>query len=547
MDGNSISFVGSTNTDIRVSDYGYVYKWEISNQTSITVTSYTSLAAFNNNTRRTKTTYTLSAIPAYWIISGKAAANPATSTDANFGMTAEPSETYVAYVEPVVTYSYEYADELDEHIGDIVSEELGGLNYDADIQFEPSYNLIDVSQFNDAPVSGYWTLKAGYYFHVTAGKKICTSAYKPRFYFYDATYTSISNEATVNTYTLVDIPVGAVWARMSINANGVPSIEPHMVVYEAPADTPSNDDYRMWVPPTKIKGSLVEGDIYDTAVPQNLSIDILTASAYKAVRVLNHQRNAFRIGTFNIYVPRQSSHWSQLKQELKDHSIDICAMQEVGNNIAKGRYVQNFLTLNTWQFKYGSQAIFNGTASDKATVSVYEIVSTELFTNSTGRTYTRTVINLPRYKRNAHQFTLSVYSAHLNLTASNRLIEASEILATVAQDTSDFKVICMDSNAFKSEMDAQGKMPTWEAFVSAGFTPIHYGEYSTVTDLSDTDTSIDQIFMGENISLIDYDIVNSNDYPVTINGQDVPISDHCMVYADLAFDFDAVLSALQGV
>lgn len=311
------------------------------------------------------------------------------------------------------------------------------------------------------------------------------------------------------------------------------------MVYES--DATSNDDRRDYVPPTKIIGNLVEGDIYGTAKPLSLDIDILTASQYRAVRALNHQRNAFRIGTFNIYVTRTQYHWGALKQELKDYSLDICAMQEVSNSIDRERYVQNFLTMNTWQFKYGSQAVFNDTASDKAVVSAYEIVSTELFTNSTGRTYTKTVINLPQYKRNAHQFTLSVYSAHLNLTASNRLVEASEILATVAQDTSDFIVICMDSNTFKSEADAHGKLPTWEAFISAGFTPIHYGEYSTVTDMTDTDTSIDQIFMGQDITCAYYDIVNSNDYLVPISGQNLPISDHCMVYADLIFDFDALL------
>ena len=473
------------------------------------------------------------------------------------------SQTYIEYGdsssdESDTEYEYTISDDVGDFAHDYTLENYtdseptdgstnivtsGGIKTALGKQFENSCNLIDESKF-DFTSTGYWNLESGYYFPVTAGKKICASVAKPTFTFFDSEKVSISTERPTVAYSLVDIPEGAVWARMSINAtaNTLSKIQGKIMVYESDAAT--NDDRRDYVPPTKIIGNLVEGDIYNTAKPLSLDIDILTASQYRAVRALNHQRNAFRIGTFNIYVTRGSAHWGVLKQELKDYSLDICAMQEV-NNTLDSRYVQNFLTMNTWQFKYGSQAVFNDTLADKAVVSVYEIVSTELYNTSTNRPYTKTVINLPQYKRNAHQFTLSVYSAHLNLTASNRLVEASEILATVANDTSDFIVICMDSNTFKSEMDAQGKLPTWEAFISAGFTPIHYGEYSTVTDMTDTSKSLDQIFMGANITCADYDIVNSNDYPVTISGQELPISDHCMVYADLIFDFDAVLAILN--
>lgn len=407
---------------------------------------------------------------------------------------------------------------------------------------EDSENLIDESKFNWTAVSGYWYLEDGYYFPVTAGKKICTSVSKPTFQFYDSTYTQLSIAGAVNPYTLKDIPANAVWARMFINtgANTLSDIQGTIMVYEVDSTVTSNDDIRDYVPPTKIVGDLVEGDIYDTAKPESLDVDILTAAQYKAVRACNKMRNAFRIGTFNIYVARVRYHWSVLKQELKDHSLDICAMQEVSN--ASDRHLQNFLTLNSWQFNYGSQVEFDGTRADKAIVSAYEIVSTEYFTTETGVSYIKSVINLPQYKRSAHQFTLSVYSAHLSSSsASNRLTEVAAILATIAEDTSDFIIVCADTNAFATEADSDGKRPTWEAFITGGFTPIHYGEYITCT----TDAhSIDQIFMGSNISCADYEIVNSADYQVKISGSNYPISDHCMVYADLVFDFDAVLASL---
>lgn len=545
---------------IRAGERGKVVTLEFIDITTINYTIYSSLANYNNNSPDTRNSFTgtLASVPTYWKIEGKG--YPTVS----IGMTAEPSETYVSYVEPVIYYGYRYADDLDEHIAEMANTAIGGFAtatlddigktpkiksvsdgrvtewefFGTDSYFEPSYNLIDMTQFKSSPVGGYWVLNDDYYFPVTEGKKICTSAYKLNFIFYDATYTRISSAGVVSSYIFIDIPTGATWAKMTINASSTVTLNPKMVVYEVDSTIASNDDRREWVPQTKIVGNLVEGDIYNTAKPLNLSHDILTASVYKAVRALNHQRNAFRIGTFNIYVSRQRNHWDVLKQELKDHSLDMCVMQEVNNNVSNGRYVQNFLTLNTWQFKYGSQSVFDGTASDKATVSVYEIVSTELFTLSTNRTYTRTIINLPRYKEIRHQFTLSLYSIHLHLTKSSRLTEIAELLAVVAQDTSDFIVIAGDTNTFDSEADAQGKREAWEAFVTAGFTPIHNGESGTTCGGGE---SLDQIFMGPNVSCLFYDVISSNDYPVVINNSEVPISDHDLVYADLAFNFDAFL------
>ena len=566
-DGNVISVTsGSTvGTTYNILYTEGIYE-HIFDGTTITRKSYTNLDNLHNGVVNKTTVYTLSAMPSYWIVGGK----PQTL---EMGITSEPSETYVPYADPIILPpSYEFSDELNSHIGTVANDALGSIASatsndigkvpsvksvsdnmvaefefkDMNSQFEQSANLIDETKFIWTAVGGYYGLEPGYYFPVIGGKKICASVSKPTFRFYDNDYTQISYIGTVVPYELVDVPDDAVYARMSINASAqtVESMIGTIMVLQAPADTPTND-YRIdYVPPTKIKGDLVEGDIYATAKPLTLDIDILTASQYKAVRAVNKMHNAFRIATFNIYVTRGSAHWKVLKQELKDHSIDICAMQEVVN--LETRHVQNFLTWNTWQFKYGSQAVFDGVRPDKAVVSVYEIVSTEFYTMSDNRTYTKTVINLPQYKRNAHQFTLSVYSAHLSLSSSERLTEASEILATVANDASDFIVICMDSNTFKSEMDEHGKLPTWEAFISGGFTPIHYGEYSTITDMSDTSQSLDQIFMSNHITCIDYEIVNSNDYPVTISGSDVPISDHCMVYADLSFDFDAVLAELNS-
>lgn len=485
--------------------------------------------------------------------------------DVKVGMTfGESSNTYIPYGESEESteeteYEYAYADELGDYAYNYAVENhtdekptagsdkfvtSGGIADAIGEYFEGSYNLIDESYFDWTDVGGYWYLKAGYYFPVTEGQRICSNVAKPYFQFYDESKTFISQEGVVMPYTLVNIPADAVWCRMFINtsANYLPNIQGKILVYETNSDITSNDEVRPYVPPQKIIGNLVEGDIYETARPNNLNTDILNAAQYKAIRALNHQRNAFRIGTFNIYVPRGQKHWEVLKGELKDFSVDICGFQEVSNVSDGTRILQNYLTSNNWQFAYGSQALIDQVYPDKAIVSAYEIVSTNYYVTSTSRGYIRSVINLPKFKEVNHQFTLSVYSCHLGLAAADRLIEVAEILQTISTDTSDFIIVVADTNAFEDEADEHGKRPTWEAFINGGFTPIHYGESDTVTGGG---TSIDQIFMGANISCLYYDVVDSNKYTVTIDGNTVPISDHDFVYADLQFNYWAVIQGLS--
>ena len=52
--------------------------------------------------------------------------------------------------------------------------------------------------------------------------------------------------------------------------------------------------------------------------------------------------------------------------------------------------------------------------------------------------------------------------------------------------------------------------------------------------------SLDQIFVSSNIEPVNHCVVDSNLYPSEFN-QGAPVSDHCMIYADLKFDFDAVM------
>lgn len=98
------------------------------------------------------------------------------------------------------------------------------------------------------------------------------------------------------------------------------------------------------------------------------------------------------------------------------------------------------------------------TLINKALVSVHEIVSTELYTHSTNRIYTKTTIKLPKYKVRSHQFMLSIYNIHFSTdTLEHRLAEASEVIQVASADTNDFVVILGDTNAFPTEIDSEGK------------------------------------------------------------------------------------------
>ena len=115
--------------------------------------------------------------------------------------------------------------------------------------------------------------------------------------------------------------------------------------------------------------------------------------------------------------------------------------------------------------------------------------------------------------------------------ADARAYRVNQVEATLVLNN----FIVGDTNAFKQGMDANGKLQEWEMMIEAGYNPIHYGVSTTINN-----QAIDQIFIGPNIRCVNLNVVDSNDYPVVISGQSMYVSDHCLLYADLVFDFDAV-------
>ena len=127
-------------------------------------------------------------------------------------------------------------------------------------------------------------------------------------------------------------------------------------------------------------------------------------------------------------------------------------------------------------------------------------------------------------------------------------MEQFEQLATaINSDDCAFHVVCADTNCFTYYED--GTVYPWKDFCeTAELKIVNPGWSKTVTD-SDTagnnnNSSIDQIFVSKNINILDYNIINGNDYQwYKSNGTgSFPFSDHDLLYADLQFVYDDLIT-----
>lgn len=320
-------------------------------------------------------------------------------------------------------------------------------------------------------------------------------------------------------------------------------------------------------------GTAVSNNMFNFFYPESDNTEFANAIKYYHERAERQRNRVIRIGSFNKFVSRGQANWSTIKQELADYSIDICGFQECAAIVSDGAVTNQIgAYLQGWQYKgYAPQ----NTVVDKAIVSHWVVTQTDLITlltydNSGTSNCIHAVMQIPAddwYSNmiNANA-TLSVYCYHGKSTGATiggtsysssqvRYMEIESLLAILAQDTSDFIVIVGDTNCFESGFDpATGTHHEWEMFRSAGYTPVLDGHSSTVTGNTTSNSffnvdgevhclcAYDQIFIGSNITAENFGVVDSNFYPVESLGS-VPVSDHCMVYADLKFDFDAVMQA----
>ena len=415
-------------------------------------------------------------------------------------------------------------------------------------------NLVDDRKFDWTKVTAsgantYRPMKDGETVPVVGGNTIiCPKRlYNVKTYDSNGVETALSKTISENTpYTLASDVVSIRFdVGIGSNAYQIPAdtYEPFYLYYADDTLYPLDDVDRNPVPMAQINGWDINKNIYDMAIPE-VDSNIVRMMKTFAIRELNHQRNAFRIGTFNIYVNNTRTNRPTIKTELETYGIDICGFQEARNltdnneRLNIGDYLKR-----GWQFGYcNTNQVPANSGNGRALVSAYEVISSEeiQFTGASvanNTSYLKCVIQLPQYKHYADGITtLSIYNYHGDSTsATAREEQVSQIIADIAQDTSDFIIVLGDTNDFPDNH------PNWQSFADAGLTPVHNGSSTTTTD----GWSIDQIFTSEHITCLYYDVIDSRDwqYKPTPTSSPIPVSDHDFLYADLQFDFEAVINA----
>lgn len=262
---------------------------------------------------------------------------------------------------------------------------------------------------------------------------------------------------------------------------------------------------------------------------------------------LNRMRHAFRISTFNVARYGQR-HWYRIKQFYQEHGVDIAGLQEVSYPLSSGAgYPYVFSDyFSSWQF---SQFSSNGSANPDnermfMSTADYQIVSTEevyyqaqnLGSSGDERYYTKCEFRLPKYmdKRGSDYLKMSVYNTQLEVSSANTsLAQAQELCAAALADQNPFIIILGDMNDFKLNK------PNYEVFENAGFTGVVSVNTSTTSAIEDGG-SIDNFFLSSRLNAIDYNVINAYEYMFDSMSGTNPLSDHDMVYADVAFDYSDI-------
>lgn len=271
----------------------------------------------------------------------------------------------------------------------------------------------------------------------------------------------------------------------------------------------------------------------------------------ETVYQINQTRDAIRVGTFNAYCAGlDQENWECIKNELEDFGLDLCAFQEVRdplNTVGTNKVWADEMT--GWQFPYAST---NGTlypTNERVCLSRYPIVSSSEYEfdewSSDKRCLAKYEIQLPPHQDRvgSEQLKMSVYNTQLEVATTRnpetgyanpsnvRKSEAQEILDDIAVDKNRFIVVCMDSNDFSHDKEI------WQMFEDAGFTRCIDARSQTTRDQNDI---IDQIFVNENMTPLNCDVINSKRYMfMRPSGSVVAVSDHDLCFADIQLEYDS--------
>lgn len=425
---------------------------------------------------------------------------------------------------------------------------------------EYKYTIYD----SDIPDSANAYITPTNYYPVTEGQTLFCNYYCWASAYYDKNKQYLGAIPARPAFSGWTAPKGCAFVRISIkgsNATPTPSDcignlnEMHKVILYA-LDTEQNIAPKPMdgLLPYQIDGKMIAPNYLDTVIPNMIQSEFLSAMRCMAIREANGRDHAYRFGNFNMLVTAQRKGWYMARKMFMDYGLDFCGMEEVNT----GADISKFM--KSWQFPYGFDTNFtDGTDPiDKSLVSRFPVLTSQkLYTTSSGSSVTllNSKIQLPRlYDVYNPKRVLSVYVVHLPITSNeNKVSVANEILAFIANDTSDYIIILGDTNDFATT--EEGKL-YWRTFESGGFSPVIPITTKTITQDNLTITegdesaswrknSIDQFLISSNIEAVSYGVVNTKDeYGLdtiigTATDNEPALSDHDFVWCDLKF-LDAV-------
>lgn len=311
-------------------------------------------------------------------------------------------------------------------------------------------------------------------------------------------------------------------------------------------------------PKTQIDGRYISDSFFESATPAEKSnLDI----TYKCreIKRQNRERGAVRLASFNIYGAMiKYANWPTVKMECTQYGIDACGFQEVAdsNKFEDGTPRHSFSrSMMGEAFKYSNVGdtdpdgvgirILSGLEITSGEFTPYEYTYTSggvTYNESAG--YSHAIIKIPNYHHaRAWDKKISMYTCHFS-TIKIQSIGMLEHLATViAADTSEYKVFVADTNCFSIDAET-GEPWIWKYFKAMGLYPAatDFTKSSYCYPISQEEWNkgvldfIDNVFCTDNMRCINWGIVDSQDYPIAgVSGGYV--SDHCMLYADMIFDF----------
>lgn len=359
--------------------------------------------------------------------------------------------------------------------------------------------------------------------------------------------------------------VRPVWASAtySVTQNGLPINEIPLFFKTTPYG--SADDQRLVVPKIQIDGRYIKNNFFNSAYPEKDSI-FQSIMNLRNIRRINSDLGAIRFGTYNLYGAMiKYRNWPLISQQLLENGIDIVGFQEVTSTIVEpdvfGKTAHSLRKiLNREEFPYADIEDDSESGKEMRIFSSLEIISHEYVefqvsasNNTADCAYMHCVAKLPRYQNDwtwKPDKYISLYACHSPFSRSINEAYTNVIVDAINNDTTEYKAIMMDTNCVQREdmsepvdLSLNNHPWNWAFFercnmhaANSNFLYPTCAENAMETEANYNRgiiNSYDVIFISDNMKCINWKILPA---PVG-NFSGGHYSDHCLVYADIIFDY----------